>query len=102
MLIDRSSAPGRLAGFGSFLGAVVFVAFVGSRFTRTGQGSWYATLEKPAWQPPDWSFGIVWTVLYLAIAIAAWLWWKEGIDARPVLTWWGIQLTLNLAWTITF
>jgi tryptophan-rich sensory protein len=102
MLIERSSASSRLASLGLFVGAVAIVAVVGSVFTRTGQGSWYAALEKPVWQPPGWSFGIVWTVLYLAMAVAAWLWWQQGIDARAVITWWGIQLILNLAWTIAF
>ncbi|SKB00970.1 TspO and MBR related proteins [Prosthecobacter debontii] len=67
-------------------------------------GEWYAALEKPSWNPPSWLFGPVWTVLYIVMAIAAWLVWKKGefkFQAKP-LTWYFIQLGLNAAWTPLF
>src|SRR3954452_16624582 len=81
------------------------VAGVGGLATATGVGSWYRTIEKPPWNPPDGVFGPVWTILYIAMAVAAWLVAREGIDRRPVRTAliaYGVQLALNLAWTLVF
>ena len=103
MLAERSIPTFRRVGaFAAVLVAVAGVAAVGRSVTDTGPSSWYATLAKPAWEPPGWALGVVWTVLYVTIAVAAWLWWREGIDARPVLAWWTAQLILNMAWTLLF
>jgi tryptophan-rich sensory protein len=66
--------------------------------------TWYVTLEKPSWNPPNWIFGPVWTCLYIAMAIAAWLVWrKEGIaGARAQLLLFAGQLILNAAWSFLF
>ncbi len=87
-----------------FLVAVFLVAGVGGWFTSMGVSDWYLTLNKPSWNPPSWLFGPVWTVLYIAMAVAAWLVWKDaGFDgARAALTLWGVQLVLNLAWSGLF
>jgi len=62
---------------------------------------WYAALDKPAWNPPAWIFGPVWSLLYLLMAVAAWLVWKrEGWNR--VLIFYFIQLALNAAWTPIF
>jgi translocator protein len=67
-------------------------------------GEWYAALNKPAWNPPDWIFGPVWTALYTMMAVAAWLVWRRGGFAgqgRPL----GLflaQLALNALWTPLF
>ena len=44
----------------------------------------------------------MWTALYLAIALAGWLWWREGEMATTVMWWWSAQLALNLAWSAVF
>ncbi|MFJ6794929.1 TspO/MBR family protein [Streptomyces sp. NPDC091268] len=64
----------------------------------------YASLDRPAWAPPAWLFGPVWTVLYATIAVAGWLVWRRAGDPgrRRALAWWGVQLVLNLAWTPLF
>lgn len=80
--------------------AVAVVSVVGSLTTETGPGSWYAQLEQPSWNPPDWLFGPVWSLLYTAMAVAAWLVWRTG--ERRALVPYGVQLVLNLAWTLTF
>lgn len=87
-----------------FLGLVAAVSGLGSLFTMSGMDGWYESLEQPDWQPPDWLFGPVWSVLYLGIGVAAWLVWRaRGIaDARVPLAIWGIQLALNLLWTAIF
>jgi tryptophan-rich sensory protein len=62
---------------------------------------WYAALNKPAWNPPPWIFGPVWSLLYLMMAVAAWLVWRrEGWQKALMLYF--IQLTLNAAWTPIF
>jgi translocator protein len=67
-------------------------------------GEWYARLQKPPWNPPSWIFGPVWTVLYTAMAIAAWLVWKRGGFAaqRAALTLFLLQLLFNVLWSPLF
>jgi benzodiazapine receptor len=67
-------------------------------------GEWYAQLAKPAWNPPNWIFGPVWTALYAMMAVAAWLVWRQqGFRAqlRP-LGLFVLQLALNAAWSPFF
>ena len=65
---------------------------------------WYAGLNRPSFSPPNSVFGPVWTVLYLCMAIAAWLAWRPGgfAGARSALTFFLIQLALNAAWSWLF
>ncbi len=67
-------------------------------------GEWYASLNKPSWNPPGWVFGPVWTALYTMMAVAAWLVWRRGGFAaqRRPLAWFLVQLGLNAAWTPVF
>ncbi|MFJ5048253.1 TspO/MBR family protein [Streptomyces sp. NPDC088719] len=78
------------------------VAAVGA--TATGDASsTYAALDKPAWAPPGWLFGPVWTVLYGMIAVAGWLVVRNPVPARrPAFAAWGVQLLLNALWTPLF
>ncbi|MFO7895285.1 MAG: TspO/MBR family protein [Longimicrobiales bacterium] len=89
---------------GAFLASVALVAGAGGWFTAMGVSDWYLTLNRPSWNPPSWLFGPVWTALYVAMAVAAWLVWREaGLDgATAALTLWGVQLLLNLAWSGIF
>jgi len=66
--------------------------------------AWYTALAKPAWNPPSWLFGPVWTTLYLLMGVAAWLVWRRGgwaAQRRP-LGWFAAQLVLNALWTPLF
>ncbi len=84
---------------------VAVVAAVGGSATATGAGSWYRTIEKPPWNPPDAVFGPVWTLLYVLMAVAAWLVVREGVRRREVrvaLVAYVVQLALNLAWSVVF
>lgn len=89
------------------VGAVVWLALtfgaaaIGSRFLPD---EWYRGLKKPAWNPPNWLFGPVWTLLYLLMAIAAWLVWREHgvLAAAPALAFFVLQLVLNAAWSWLF
>lgn len=80
------------------------VAGLGAVATNPEIRNWYQAIRKPAWTPPNWLFGPVWTVLYLAMAVAAWLVWKRaGWEANSVALWlFVIQLALNLAWSFIF
>ncbi len=48
-------------------------AGIGGYATARSVRTWYPTLPKPAWTPPGWLFGPVWTVLYVGMAVAGWL-----------------------------
>lgn len=80
------------------------VAGLGGWATSSSVTSWYPTLAKPAWNPPAWLFGPVWTLLYVLMAVAAWLVWKcrpaPGVGAA-LRVYFG-QLGLNLVWSVIF
>ncbi|MHB8500615.1 MAG: TspO/MBR family protein [Candidatus Acidiferrales bacterium] len=77
-------------------------AGIGSLLTTPALSPWYASLRKPSWTPPNWLFGPVWTILFLAMAIAAWLVWRKvGLTAAPVQLFL-LQLLLNVAWSALF
>lgn len=81
------------------------VGMIGSVFTTPEIGAWYATLERPDIAPPNWVFGPVWTTLYVLMGIAAYLVWNKSLREKGVqvaLSLFGIQLALNLAWSIIF
>jgi benzodiazapine receptor len=82
--------------------ALTFCAAATGVFVKTG--GWYADLIKPTWNPPSWVFGPVWTALYIMMAVAAWLVWREGgwKMQRGPLTLYLIQLLLNAIWTPLF
>lgn len=78
---------------------------IGSLFTFSAIPTWYATLAKPALNPPAWVFGPVWTTLYALMGIAAFIVWKKGLDrsdVRKALSVFGFQLILNALWSIIF
>lgn len=64
-------------------------------------GEWYASLVKPPFNPPNWIFGPVWSLLYVLIAIAGWrTWMREPTGVAMKI--WGAQLVLNFLWSPTF
>ncbi len=77
------------------------VAGLGSLATTPNIPTWYATLNKPSWNPPNWLFGPVWTALYAMMAVAVWLVWKK-VGWNTAVTIFAIQLALNLAWSFIF
>ena len=93
-----------LAVLAGFVLLCFAVAGTGGLATASGVDTWYPTLVKPAFNPPDWIFGPVWTVLYLMMAIAAWrVWRRPPSEQRSVaLAVFGLQLALNLAWSVLF
>lgn len=89
---------------GVFLLLCFAVAAAGGAVTATSVNDWYQTLDKPWFTPPDWLFSPVWTALYLLMAVAGWrVWRRSGFEnARGPLLVFGIQLGLNLAWSVLF
>ena len=86
--------------------AVCFAAAgISSLYTTPAIPVWYASLQKPAWNPPNWLFGPVWTLLYLSMAVAVWLVWRKqgfGSGAGLPLAIFAVQLILNALWLIIF
>ena len=78
-----------VVGGGSLIGAM------------TAPGAWYASLTKPAFNPPNWVFGPVWTALYVLIAIAGWRIWRVRPRGQAMAAWW-LQLVLNFLWSPVF
>ena len=77
---------------------------VGGFLTSLSVSDWYLTLNKPAWNPPNWIFGPVWTTLYIMMAITAWLVWieKDRPLVRSAMVAYGLQLFLNVCWSGMF
>jgi translocator protein len=82
------------------------VGVMGSFFTTNDSlGNWYANLNKPPFNPPNWIFGPVWTTLYIMMGVSAFLIWLKGLDSKIVriaLVCFIIQLFLNGIWTPLF
>jgi tryptophan-rich sensory protein len=81
------------------------VGGLGGVATASAIPTWYQGLNKPAWNPPNWVFGPVWTALYVLMGVAAWLVWRQGGDNPQVqvaLAIFGVQLLLNLLWSLIF
>jgi tryptophan-rich sensory protein len=81
--------------------ALVFVAAAAGGLASANAGDFYALLVRPAWAPPAWLFAPVWSALYLAMGVAAWLVWRVGgfRAAQPALGLFVIQLAVNALWT---
>jgi tryptophan-rich sensory protein len=93
--------PKTVRTFLPFAIAVSIAAATAGSLTEMSVHHWYLRLAKPAWTPPAPLFGPIWTVLYAAMALAAYLVYKKAGDwphAQKPLTFWGIQLILNALW----
>ena len=93
-----------LAALAAALLVCFAVAAAGGLVTARGLASWYPGLRKPAWTPPNGVFGPVWTVLYTAMALAAWLVWRRAgfAGAGLALGLFALQLALNFGWSAVF
>jgi len=78
---------------------------VGSLFTSPSIPTWYATIRKPNFTPPNWAFAPVWTTMFILMGISAYLIWNQGLENKIVKTAllvFGIQLVLNMLWSFLF
>jgi translocator protein len=84
----------------------VVVGYLSSLFTREGVDTWYTTIEKPSFNPPNWVFAPVWTTLYIMMGLAAGLVWDKIEEQREVvrkgIIFFWIQLALNALWSFIF
>jgi tryptophan-rich sensory protein len=112
-ITDRSDGDGLVEKLKSrsipalivFATITLTAGFIGSRLTATSNQSWYREIDKPSFNPPSWVFGPVWTALYVAMAVAAWLGWRHGSENKPVqkaTALFGTQLGLNVLWSGLF
>ena len=77
-------------------------SLIGGLATVSFKEPWYSTLIKPSFNPPDWVFGPVWTILYLMMTIAIWSYWhSKNKDMNTVYIYF-IHLVFNSAWSIVF
>ena len=85
-----------------FLIVTFSASLIGSVTTLNFKEPWYSLLNKPAFNPPDWIFGPVWTTLYLMMTIAIWLFWHtKNRDINTVYIYF-IHLIFNTTWSIVF
>jgi benzodiazapine receptor len=94
----------RYLGLIAFLALSLAVSVIGGVITAASVSTWYPTLQKPPFNPPNWIFAPVWTTLYILMAIAGWRVWRQTaqrISDRPMILY-GLQLGLNLLWSILF
>jgi translocator protein len=81
------------------------VGVIGSLFTLGSISTWYASIQKPWFTPPNWVFGPVWITLFLLMGISLYLIWsssKRNSTRKAALIFFVVQLALNLLWTILF
>lgn len=103
-LIRHGSRRREIIGLIVFLSVCFAVSALGGLVTASSVDSWYPTLAKPPFNPPNWLFAPVWTILYLMMAIAGWrVWRRTGWRAGGMALWWfAAQLALNLGWSGVF
>ncbi len=78
----------------------IVVAVLGALLTDIGE--WYLSLDKPAWQPPDWAFGPAWTLIFTATAAAGVLAWMADQNRSALIAAFAVNSVLNVAWSALF
>jgi tryptophan-rich sensory protein len=104
MTPSAPAAPSAIPSLLLLLALCFGVAALGGLATASTVDTWYQALDKPAFTPPDWLFAPVWSVLYAMMALAAWRIWnrRDRPGARLALVLFGLQLALNLGWSVLF
>lgn len=83
----------------------LLAGFIGSLFTTPAITTWYATLTKPSFNPPNWIFAPVWTTLFILMGLALYLVWSRGLAERKnKIAFWlfRIHLLVNIFWSVAF
>ena len=103
--IHAPKSSGSWKALALFVLLTLIVGAVAGVATVSNIQGWYATLNKPSFNPPNSVFGPVWTLLYILMSISAWRVWRapgpEGLRRRA-LGFWTVQLALNFAWSFLF
>jgi len=83
----------------------LLTGFLSGFFTATGVRGWYKTITLPSWNPPNWVFGPVWTLLYVLMGISFYLVWRSDSGPplkRTAILLFAVQLVLNFFWSVIF
>jgi len=93
--------------FGILISVVIceLAGIIGSVFTAPSIPGWYEGLAKPPFNPPNWIFGPVWTILYAMMGVAAYLVYEKGMrnkEVKRAMAVFAGQLLLNTLWSIVF
>jgi len=101
---DRPKESRNLVGLFAFIVICLIISGIGGAITASSVETWYQALEKPIFNPPDWVFAPVWTLLYISMGIAAWRIWRlRSFEATgKALGVFALQLGFNLAWSFLF
>lgn len=93
------------AKIGLSIGLCMILGFMSGMSTTDAIANWYVHLEKPPFNPPNWIFGPVWTILYIMMGIAVGRVWhiirQSGTSMYPVYLF-VLQFILNLMWSYLF
>ncbi len=92
----------QLPALAGFIALTLAVGAISGVATAAGVSGWYQTLVKPAFNPPNWLFGPVWTALYVLMAVAAWRVWRIAGWTTQAMQLFLAQLALNFAWSFIF
>ncbi|MBU4351229.1 tryptophan-rich sensory protein [Candidatus Parcubacteria bacterium] len=90
------------------IGAIIgcqLAGLVGSIFTAPAINTWYSQINKPSFNPPNWIFAPVWTILFLLMGISFYLVWNKGLEdnkAKTAVLIFKVQLGLNILWSMLF
>lgn len=107
-VIAQKTESGRWLRLAVMVAGIAFVEVLSSLVTMPAVRQWYPTLIKPAWNPPNWVFGPIWTMLYAMIAWAGWRLWErlrlldKPLWANHAIAWFALQMVANLSWSILF
>ena len=82
----------------------ILAGIIGSLFTNKNIPTWYTTINKPSFNPPNWVFAPVWTTLYVLMGISLFLVWnrRDSMNITPALFFFITQLILNALWSYIF
>lgn len=83
----------------------LLAGFVGSIFTTPQIPTWYASLNKPSWNPPSFVFGPVWTTLFILMGIALYLVWHKASHSKSAIKaglFFIVHLLFNILWSLLF
>ena len=78
---------------------------IGALFTSPAISTWYTTIQKPSFNPPNWIFAPVWTLLFLLMGISLYFVWSRGLEDKKIkiaVFIFGVQLALNIFWSFLF
>lgn len=101
---EKTRSRRDIIGLILFLLLCLAVSVIGGAITASSVDTWYPTLDKPWFNPPDWVFAPVWTLLYIFMAVAAWRVWRtpRSPARRNALLLFAVQLVLNVVWSLLF